>query len=54
MSHLENYIQDLLHLIYLYQQQPCLPAGKIEAEIDIIDLDFVVDDLLKVLASMRV
>lgn len=54
LTHLENYTQDLLHLIYLYQQQSLLPAGKIEAEIDIIDLDFVVDDLPKILASMRI
>ncbi len=53
LPHLENYIQDLLHLICLYQQQSCLPAGKLEAEIDSIDLEFVVDDLPKVLTSMR-
>ncbi|WP_202925086.1 ATP-binding protein [Myxacorys almedinensis] len=58
LAHLENYTQDLLHLIHLYRQQPSLlndAIAKIDgADIDGIDLDYIIDDLPKIVLSIRV
>lgn len=49
-----DYIQDLLNLIELYQQYYPEPQSEIKAEIEAIDLDFVMEDLPKLLESMKV
>ncbi len=49
-----DYIQDLLNLIELYQQYYPEPQSEIQAEIEAIDLDFVIEDLPKLLESMKV
>lgn len=54
LDHAERYAQDLLHLIQVYQQHYPTPAAEIEAEAEEIDLDFLVEDLPKLLASMKV
>lgn len=48
-----QYIRDLLNLIHLYQEYYPQPAKEIAEEIDTIELDFVIQDLPKMLASMQ-
>ncbi|WAL60007.1 PAS domain S-box protein [Thermocoleostomius sinensis] len=54
LSHANDYTQDLIRLIQLYQQY--YPDANVEIlqEADAIDLDFLVEDLPKLLSSMRV
>ncbi|MCL1475263.1 PAS domain-containing sensor histidine kinase [Argonema antarcticum] len=49
-----NYIQNLLELIELFQQHCPLPCSEIEEKAEDIDLEFVKEDLPKLLESMRV
>ncbi|MEM9808040.1 MAG: ATP-binding protein [Cyanobacteria bacterium P01_D01_bin.56] len=53
LFHAENYIQDLLALVQLYQQYYPEPADEIVTVIDSIELDFLQEDLPKVLNSMN-
>ena len=48
-----QYIRDLLNLIHLYQEYYPHPAKEIAEEINTIELDFVIQDLPKMLASMQ-
>jgi two-component system, NtrC family, sensor kinase len=48
------YFRDLIDLIYLYQEQYPLQTKIIEEKIAEIDLDFISEDLLKTLSSMRI
>ncbi|MBD1840153.1 GAF domain-containing sensor histidine kinase [Coleofasciculus sp. FACHB-129] len=54
ISHINQYTQDLLYLLELYQQEYPDPAPKIQAQQEEIDLDFLVEDLPKLLSSMQV
>ncbi|MDY6937968.1 MAG: response regulator [Cyanobacteriota bacterium] len=49
----EDYLRDLFGLIELYQEKYPHPDAEIAAEIDAIDLDYIRDDLPKLLASMK-
>jgi two-component system, NtrC family, sensor kinase len=49
-----NYTHDLLKLLKLYQQSYPVPLPPLQAAADAIDIDFLVEDLPKLLASMRV
>ncbi|MBD1939865.1 ATP-binding sensor histidine kinase [Microcoleus sp. FACHB-68] len=49
-----EYVQSLLSVIHLYQQHYPTPAAEICEEIENIDLEFVVEDLQKLLDSMKV
>ena len=53
ISHVSDYIQKLLNLLHLYQQQYNPPCSEIEAEIKAIDLEFLIADLAKILVSMK-
>ncbi|NEQ54378.1 MAG: PAS domain S-box protein, partial [Leptolyngbya sp. SIO3F4] len=53
LDHLQNYIQDLTFLIQEYQKKYPHPANELQAEAAKIDLDFILEDLPKVLSSMR-
>jgi PAS domain S-box-containing protein len=53
ISHAREYTKDLLHLIELYQQSYCPPTREIHEQIDNIDLDFLKQDLPKILDSMN-
>ncbi|MEP6517368.1 sensor histidine kinase [Microcoleus vaginatus] len=53
ISHVSDYIQDLLHLLHLYQQQYTPPCSEIQTEIEAIDLEFLIADLPAILASMK-
>ncbi len=54
LSHADAYTQDLLQLVYLYQQHYPHPTAELQAEIESIDLEFVAADLPELLASMKV
>ncbi|MBL1176993.1 ATP-binding protein [Pantanalinema sp. GBBB05] len=54
LTHANEYIQDLLGLIELYQRYYPQPHSEIQAEIAAIDLDFLTTDLSKLLRSMRI
>nr|WP_290227319.1 ATP-binding protein [Trichocoleus desertorum] len=54
LRHADDYTQNLLDLIRLYQKHYPHPVSEIEAEIDTIDLEFLVEDLPKLLNSMQV
>lgn len=54
LNHAHEYIQDLLRLLRLYQH--CYPdtLPEIQTEAEAIDLDFLIDDLPKLLSSMKI
>ena len=53
LKHAEEYSMNLLGLIHLYQQQYPHPTAVVQTYIDGIDLDFIEEDLPKLLASMQ-
>ncbi|MDF0556532.1 ATP-binding protein [Kamptonema sp. UHCC 0994] len=54
LSHAEVYTQDLLHLLNLYHEYYPKPISEIQDHIQNIDLDFLIEDLPKVLCSMQI
>ncbi|MEG4204488.1 PAS domain S-box protein [Microcoleus sp. Pol7_A1] len=54
LSHAKDYTQDLLHVIELYQNHYPDPVPEIQEEVEAIELDFLMDDLPKLLSSMKV
>jgi PAS domain S-box-containing protein len=54
LTHANEYIQDLLGVVKLYQQHYPNPPLAIEENAEEIDLEFLVQDLPKLLSSMRV
>jgi predicted ATPase/signal transduction histidine kinase len=48
-----NYVKDILNLVDLYQQKFPNPGTEIEEEIETIDLDYIRQDLPKLLTSMK-
>ncbi|MEH2339410.1 trifunctional serine/threonine-protein kinase/ATP-binding protein/sensor histidine kinase [Nostoc sp.] len=48
-----NYIEDLFRLLDLYQQKFPNPGGEIEKEIAVIDLEYLREDLPKLISSMK-
>ncbi|USR92004.1 PAS domain S-box protein [Phormidium yuhuli AB48] len=53
LEHASHYVQDLLRLIDCYQEHYPNPSPQIQAELEDIDLDFIVTDMPKLLASMH-
>ncbi|BDI16540.1 hypothetical protein ANSO36C_23420 [Nostoc cf. commune SO-36] len=49
----KEYIEDLLHLIDLYQQTYPKASGQIQETIRVIDLEYVREDLPKLISSMK-
>ncbi len=49
-----NYVEDLLYLIDMYQQNYPHPLPEIESEIEDIELDFLKEDLPKLLGSIMI
>jgi predicted ATPase/signal transduction histidine kinase len=49
----QDYINDLLNIIDLYQEEFPQPSAKIEDELDTIDLDYVREDLPKLIKAMK-
>jgi PAS domain S-box-containing protein len=54
LSHARTYTQDLLGLVQLYQDHYTTPVPAIAAEAEAIDLEFLLEDLPKILDSMQV
>jgi signal transduction histidine kinase len=54
LSHAQQYVQDLIHLLELYQSSYPDPPQTIQDCIDDIDLDFLQTDVVSVLKSMQV
>ncbi|QIZ71698.1 sensor histidine kinase [Oxynema aestuarii] len=53
LEHAKSYTQDLLELLGIYQQEYPEPTAAIAAEVEEIDLDFLTEDLPKILTSMK-
>ncbi|WP_407887416.1 ATP-binding protein [Scytonema sp. NUACC26] len=53
VSHLHEYTQDLLRILQIYQQRHPSSDSEIQALAEEIDLEFLVKDLQKILASMK-
>jgi len=53
LIHTNNYTQELLELIHLYQQHYPQPEPEIQAKMEDIEIDFISEDLPKVLSSME-
>ncbi|HIK13509.1 MAG TPA: PAS domain S-box protein [Oscillatoriaceae cyanobacterium M33_DOE_052] len=53
LSYVNDYAQNLLSLIKLYQEDYPEPAAAIQDRIEDIELDFLEEDLAKILASMK-
>ncbi len=53
LYHIEEYTEDLLELISLYQQHYPEPIDLIQLKIDSVDLEFLQADLSKILQSMQ-
>jgi signal transduction histidine kinase len=54
ISYACDYIHDLLRVVKLFRQHYPQPVEVIQAEIEKIDLDFLIEDLPKLLKSMKV
>lgn len=54
LVHVNQYTENLLYLIDLYQQEYPQPSNTIQSELEDMDLEFVVQDLPKLLKSMQV
>ncbi|HLO50297.1 MAG TPA: ATP-binding protein [Kamptonema sp.] len=54
IEYADSYIQDLVELMSLYQQQYPAPTDAIEDKIEAIELDFLKEDLPKILGSMKI
>ncbi|HEY9296136.1 MAG TPA: response regulator [Phormidium sp.] len=52
LSHAKDYIQDLMGLLNLYEQEYPNPTPRIQEEKEEIELDFIQDDLLKLFNSI--
>ncbi len=54
LVHAQEYTDDLLGLVHLYQQQYPQAIPEITAAVDAIELEFLAEDLPKLLSSMKV
>jgi two-component system, NtrC family, sensor kinase len=52
LTHVQNYLQDLLALIDSYQQQYPQPPASLQANLDAVDISFLKTDLALILKSM--
>ena len=53
IKYISGYIRDLMELLELYQECYPIPESRIQAKVDEIDLQFLTEDLPKLLASMK-
>ena len=54
LIHANNYTEDIISLLKLYEQEYPQPTPEIQEEIEALDLDFLVSDLPKIIKSMMV
>ncbi len=53
LTHVQEYADDLLNFLQLYQEQYPNPVAEIQAEAEELDLEFLQKDLVKILGSMK-
>ena len=53
IDHAEEYSQDLINVLRLYQQHYPNPVPEIEAEIEANDLEYLIEDLPQLITSMK-
>lgn len=54
IAYASQYVQDIMHLLKMYEQRYPQPGPEIQAAAQEIDLDFVKNDLPKLISSMKV
>ncbi len=54
ISYANEYSQKLIDLLHLYEKHYPSPSSEIEAEIEAVELEFIVEDLPKLLGSMKI
>ncbi|YAF96018.1 MAG: PAS domain-containing sensor histidine kinase [Nodularia sp. CChRGM 3473] len=54
LHYAQEYIEDLLKLVQLYQQHCLNICPEIQEQIELIDVDFLIQDLTKIFQSMKV
>ncbi|TAG87427.1 MAG: sensor histidine kinase [Oscillatoriales cyanobacterium] len=54
LSYANQYTEKLLNLIKMYQDSYPIPVAEIQNQIDIIDLNFLIEDFPKLLSSMKI
>jgi PAS domain S-box-containing protein len=54
LSHINDYTQDLLNLLELYSEEYPQVTPAIQEEMENIELDFIVEDLPKIISSMKI
>ncbi|MBW4426592.1 MAG: HAMP domain-containing protein [Nostoc desertorum CM1-VF14] len=54
LAHVQEYTQDLLTLVQLYQEHCSIPTPEIQIAVEEMDLEFLQEDLPKMLSSMKV
>ncbi|PSB30856.1 hypothetical protein C7B82_07970 [Stenomitos frigidus ULC18] len=54
LAHVDHYTQDLIDLLQFYEETYPSPAAAVQGKMTSIDLDFIMADLPKLLASMKV
>ena len=54
LNYANDYTKDLINLIYLYQQHYPSPIAAIREKTEAIDLEYLIEDLPKLLSSMQV
>ena len=54
LNHAQEYTQDLLQLLQTYQQYYSQPVPEVQALVEALELDFLIEDLPKLLSSMKV
>ncbi|HEY9865713.1 MAG TPA: ATP-binding protein [Candidatus Obscuribacterales bacterium] len=53
ITYIKDYVKDLLNLIELYQEHYPNPGDEISDEIDSMDLEYLIEDVPKLLAAME-
>jgi signal transduction histidine kinase len=53
LIHANEYTQEMLHILHLYQEDYPNPTPRIQAELELIDIEFIDNDLLNLLKSMN-
>jgi signal transduction histidine kinase len=53
LPHISRYVEELLDLLSLYQQHYPEPAPEIQQQAEAIEVDFIAEDLPKILSSMK-
>ncbi|RMF66627.1 MAG: GAF domain-containing protein, partial [Cyanobacteria bacterium J069] len=54
LVHANNYTKDLLHLLHLFQGHVVEPSPELQQALQSVDLDFISDDLPKLMTSMKI